>query len=79
MSDFTPADMVRIELLRYPNPDGLHPVEEQWRDLGRKILNRLEETEAFLVQALNKCPEYYKRDNAFTPTKFPKKFNPDNT
>ena len=39
---YTTAQLVRIELLRYDNPDGLHPIESNWRDLSRKLLEHVE-------------------------------------
>ena len=36
---YTPDEMVRLELLAYKNPDGLHPVEENWRNLARKLMS----------------------------------------
>lgn len=36
-------ERVRLEILAYPNPEGLHPIEEAWRDLARKLKEHVEE------------------------------------
>lgn len=38
MNMYTPAELVRLELLQHDNPESLHPVEEAWRDLARKLM-----------------------------------------
>ena len=35
----TPLEFnIKLELLFYPNPKGIHPVEEGWRDFARDLL-----------------------------------------
>lgn len=45
MQTYNPDEMVRLELLCYENPDGLHPVEENWRNLARKLYADVQELE----------------------------------
>ena len=43
MISYTPEEMVRLELLCYQNPEGLHSIEAAWRDLARKLKAHVEE------------------------------------
>jgi hypothetical protein len=63
--------MVRIELLRYENPEGLHDIETAWRDLARKLLEHVEELDSVLASV----PVKY-QESPHNPTKFPVKFTP---
>jgi hypothetical protein len=38
MNTYTPEELVRMEILQYDNPEGLHPVEGSWRTLARKLM-----------------------------------------
>lgn len=38
---FTPEELIRLEILCYETPEGLHPIEKSWRDLARKLKNQL--------------------------------------
>lgn len=40
--NYTASELVRIELLRYEQPQGLHPVEKGWRDLALRLLEHVE-------------------------------------
>jgi hypothetical protein len=57
MNTFSASEMVRLELLAYPTPEGLHPVEEQWRDLARKLLDDVKELETALSKHHGRVPE----------------------
>lgn len=72
-------ELVRLELLRYENPDGLHPVERDWRNLARKLLEHVEHAEnvtktlhdsmtGYALAKLGDNIEHWK------PYKFPVKF-----
>lgn len=43
-----------LELLDYPNPEGLHPVEARWRDLARELRKERDEARS-LVAAFEKA------------------------
>lgn len=49
LNDYTPDEKVRLELLLYNNPDGLHPVEENWRNLCRKLADDVRKLELALA------------------------------
>lgn len=72
--EYTPNEMVRLEILAYKNPEGLHPVEENWRNLCRKLL---EHTQAMQTKLESVKPKLrYDTDlENWTPTKFPKAFS----
>jgi len=38
--DATPAHQTMLELLDYPNPEGLHPDEVRWRNFARALLGK---------------------------------------
>lgn len=84
-TNYSASQLVRIELLRYSNPEGLHPIELQWRDLARALLNDVEKLqdlitkhhESFLWKGYSlgqDCPVCTKA--SYTPTKMPKAFSP---
>lgn len=74
---YTPSEMVRLELLQYENPEGLHPIQEQWRDLCKKIIEHVVEADRMAMIFSDKVnnkqylPEHI-RD--YKPFKFPPKF-----
>lgn len=76
MIQLTPSEMVRIELLRHEDPDGIHPIEKAWRELARKLLDELEKVELQLAHKIKDLPEYKRTEweKSFTPTDFPKAF-----
>jgi len=65
--EYTPSDLVRIELLRYEQTEGLHPVERAWRDLAKKLLSHVEMLDQNLE---SKAPKY--GFEGHKPYKFPK-------
>lgn len=71
---YTPEELVRIELLRYENPEGLHPIEESWRNLCKKLIEHVEILQES-TQNLNNVVDKWQRYE-FTPMKFPEKFKP---
>lgn len=72
---YSPSELVRIELLQYDNPSGLHPIELEWRNLSRKSLEHTQTLQQALEYVLSKCPEYVKREyEDWKPFKFPTKF-----
>ena len=80
MNIYTPGEMVRLELLAYPTPDSLHPVEEAWRELAKKLLQDVQEFEELVAKhhkhmsityGCKACPEGYEK-----PRQFPKAFKP---
>jgi hypothetical protein len=40
--EYTTDEYTMIELLNYPNPEGLHPSEIRWRNVARKLKQRLD-------------------------------------
>lgn len=50
MNNYQPDELTRLELLTYPNPEGLHPVEINWRNLCRKLFEDVRELESALVK-----------------------------
>lgn len=50
---YTDAELVKLNLLDYPNPQGLHPVEAEWRNVARK-LKKERDRNKLLVQDLRK-------------------------
>lgn len=54
----TPSDRVRLELLGYPDPEGLHPSEKSWRELARKLSVELLKREAFVASIQAKYERY---------------------
>lgn len=49
MNTYHSDELVRLELLQYENPDGLHSIEAAWRNLARKLLFDVKELEKALV------------------------------
>lgn len=70
---YSPGELVRIELLRYDNPDGLHPIEQQWRELARKLLIHVETLQEAIESSRNKDFRYSALSD-FQSMKFPGKF-----
>lgn len=48
MNTYTSDELVRIELLGYEQTEGLHPVERNWRNLAKKLLEDIKELEKAL-------------------------------
>ena len=81
--DFTPTDEVRMELLQYEDPDGLHPVEAQWRSLCRRLLKHVVSRDVMLKEltektynrsALGQNPDEYYKERNYKPLKLPEPF-----
>ncbi len=72
----SPAQLVRIELLRYDNPEGLHPIEAQWRDLCKVLLEEVEQTQKDLEEVIKKLPPYNIPEHLkeYKPLKLPRGF-----
>ena len=76
--NLTPSELVRIEILRYEEPEGIHPIEGEWRNLCRKLLLECE----VLQNALREhhrtvseiCPTCRRAKSNLTV--FPQKFTP---
>lgn len=73
---YSPHQLVRIELLRYQNPDGLHPIEEAHRDLAKDMLSHIEHLQNLLEEIKPKLPSYNHTLDEWIPIKFPGKFTP---
>lgn len=71
--------MVRLELLQYKNPEGLHLVEEEWRNLARKLMKHNIELQKLLTSAISKVSEYNRTQELkdWKPFKFPSAFSSD--
>lgn len=74
---FSPDEMVRLELLQYEDPDGLHPVEQAWRNLARKLLRLAVQQQQDTLTAIARVS--YKNNlpvhlQDYKPFKFPSKF-----
>jgi hypothetical protein len=75
-------ELVRLELLCYPNPEGLHPIEANWRDLARKLMGHIQCLQKQIV--LHHDNSYWRYTNhgdcpvckKKLPFEFPKKFSP---
>ncbi len=81
--DYSPVDMVRLELLAYDNPEGLHPVEQQWRDLARKLKQHIESLQVIVNEHHLPAAKYWKGTDENCPgcktyhsIKFPAPFKP---
>jgi len=72
---YTDADLVRLELLAYPTPEDLHPVEHNWRELARKLLEHTKELQNVAIELNEAVANYQKVDIKLT--KFPGVFNPN--
>lgn len=46
---FSPGEEVRLELLQYADPNGLHDVERMWRQLCRKLLGHVQMRDQLLI------------------------------
>jgi hypothetical protein len=74
---YSPEELTRLELLLYPNPSGLHPIEVSWRDLSRKLKQHCEELQRIVEHVNAAAPHYNKlKEEDWTPFKFPTKFEP---
>jgi len=73
--EYGPSDLVRLELLAYPTPDGLHPVERNWREVAKKLLQHTKQLEIALDELNSKEKDYNKYN--FTRMKFPEPFKPE--
>ncbi len=73
---YSADELVRLEILAYPTPEGLHPIEKNWRDLCKKLLQHSKELQKGFVE-LNIAVSSYQRFN-FKPMKFPEQFTPTN-
>ena len=76
--NYTPSDMVRLEILAYQTPEGLHPVEEAWRNLARKLLLHVNETQKLALTYKEKVNNinYLTNDlKDWKPMKFPTPFS----
>ena len=73
--DYNASEMVRLELLAYPTPEGLHPIEHQWRDLAKKLLKHTKILQELAIE-LNEEVQHYKKVDLKT-TKFPTVFDPN--
>lgn len=72
---YSPSELVRIELLAYENPGDLHPIEEQWRDLCRKLIQHVKETENLLQENMPRISGLqYSKLKDWKPFKFPGRF-----
>jgi hypothetical protein len=73
---YTSGEFVRIEILAYENPEGLHPAESSWRDLSRKLLNHIKELQMVLdeIKAKPNNTAYNQNLKEWKPIQFPKKF-----
>lgn len=74
---YTPQEMIRLELLCYNNPEGLHPVEEAWRNLCRKLMQHVEASDSDLAACLQKAAYRTPETKDWKPFKFPTKFSVD--
>jgi len=57
--NYTAPELVRMELLQYDNPEGLHPVEEAWRSLARKLMFNLRSTQELLAKHHTEYPRHH--------------------
>ena len=73
---YSPHQLVRIELLRYENPEGLHCIEASYRNLCRDMLQHIEALQAALENSKTKHNQYNIPEELkeWTPMKFPQKF-----
>lgn len=82
--EYTPQEMVRLELLQYENPEGLHPVEQAWRDLARKLLRHAQSLEELVIHHHDLGLRYRQGDGechackskGFQKFNFPQPFKP---
>lgn len=79
LNNYESDELVRIELLQYPNTGNLHPVEEAWRNLARKLLSDVVKLEKALCD--HKAHTFTDGEKCFTchlegklPRKFPEAF-----
>ncbi len=72
---YSPGQLVRLELLAYGNPEGLHPVEQNWRDLARDLLQHVQALQTKLEEVKPKV-RFDDILQAWSPMKFPKPYNP---
>ena len=72
--EYTASDLVRLELLAYPTPEGLHPVEKNWREVSKKLLQHVKQLQTAFDDLNSKEKDYNKY--SFTPMKFPETFKP---
>jgi hypothetical protein len=82
LTPFTAEEQVRLELLAYPDPEGLHPIEASWRRLARKLKNKLQHADSIITQHHDsrywkcfstECPVC---KDKYTQNVFPKPFEP---
>lgn len=78
ITQYSATDTVRLELLAYENPGGLHPIEEQWRDLCRKMMIHIKTLQDDLENTISKVG--YKNNlpkhlQEFKKFNFPGKFS----
>lgn len=69
--DYTPQEMVRLALLNYDTPEGMHPVEQGWRDLARKLMQHVKAAEELTETALAKISYKTDEQKSWKPYKFP--------
>lgn len=80
---YTSSEMVRLELISYANPEGLHPVEEAWRDLSRKLVDHVKELQDQWIKHKDKHTKYNRSEHCFfcadtpKPFPFPEPFKPN--
>lgn len=72
--NYSDSELVRLELLQYPTPDGLHPVEKSWRELAKKLMLHTEELQRALKDLNPRMYENYRF--VFKEVKFPEQFKP---
>jgi len=76
---YTPSEIVRLELLQYENPEGLHPIEQEWRNLARKLMEHVKASDMVATIFYEKLGDSVKRYlpeelKDWKPFKFPSKF-----
>lgn len=83
---YTPEELVRIELLRYPiTSEQLHPIEYSWRCLAKKLLEHAERLQGLCISHHNNsywkygknddCP-VCKENLSIILIKFPEAYSP---